>query len=215
MDAIAYSPTTSALRTVDTLGRPCRNDRALEWPKEDPQVIARQRPHVIGIALLLGALGVLGGCATGQITQTASLQMKDAKIPLDDGTDSTRIVLRDARIVNAPNLPDRLWDRRTCGRPCPRPTGPAVPLATFEGVRSDYRQCRGWCWRRPAGPRWRPESKRGGSHKLVNDIDPPGELRGRGGQLVYMLMASTAQPNPRVRGTLGQSVGLVALQRRR
>jgi copper(I)-binding protein len=43
-----------------------------EWPKESPQVIARQRPLVIGIALLLGALGALGGCATGQITQTAS-----------------------------------------------------------------------------------------------------------------------------------------------
>lgn len=32
-------------------------------------MIARQRPLVIGIALLLGALG---GCATGQISQTAS-----------------------------------------------------------------------------------------------------------------------------------------------
>ena len=35
-------------------------------------MIARQRRLVIRIALLLGALGALGGCATGQITQTAS-----------------------------------------------------------------------------------------------------------------------------------------------
>lgn len=35
-------------------------------------MIARQRPLIIRIALLLGALGALGGCATGQITQTAS-----------------------------------------------------------------------------------------------------------------------------------------------
>jgi copper(I)-binding protein len=35
-------------------------------------VFARQRPLVIRIALLLGALGALVGCATGQITQTAS-----------------------------------------------------------------------------------------------------------------------------------------------
>jgi copper(I)-binding protein len=35
-------------------------------------VIARQRPLVIGVALLLGTLGALGGCASGQISQTAS-----------------------------------------------------------------------------------------------------------------------------------------------
>lgn len=35
-------------------------------------MIARQHRLIIRIALLLGALGALGGCATGQITQTAS-----------------------------------------------------------------------------------------------------------------------------------------------
>jgi copper(I)-binding protein len=68
MDWRAYSPPTTGLRTVDTLGHLAEH-RAQNGRRRDPQVIARQRPLVIGIALLLGALG---GCATGQVSQTAS-----------------------------------------------------------------------------------------------------------------------------------------------
>jgi copper(I)-binding protein len=91
--------------------------------KEDPQVSARQRPLVIGLALVLVALG---GCGTGQVTQTARQQasvngasgqagpiaVRDAEFPWPH--DEQHLYPRGASvalkltIVNTGDTPDRL-----------------------------------------------------------------------------------------------------------
>ena len=89
-------------------------------------MIARQRPLVIGIALLLGALGALAGCAAGQVTQTARqdstvngangeagpIAVRDAEFvfpPTEDGIypSGSSAVLK-LTIVNTGGTPDRL-----------------------------------------------------------------------------------------------------------
>ena len=89
-------------------------------------MIARQRPLVIGIALLLGALGALAGCAAGQVTQTARqdstvngangeagpIAVRDAEFVFPPGEDGfypsgSSAVLK-LTIVNTGGTPDRL-----------------------------------------------------------------------------------------------------------